>query len=329
MSTRDDIEANMALISANLDVLTSRINSLDDQLRERLNHYEMLEVLHRGIEAVKPNADSAAERLLRGEVSPASETPGETVRMVTIGQSAYLGDNVAITRTKLGHKIYVDTGDIAICSHILLDGVWEEWITSFVRRTLAPGKVFVDVGAHVGWFTLVACETVGPEGRVFAIEPQPRLASLIRSSLAVNGFSERAAVYNLALSDKRSRATLFQKPNDSGCATILGPGEGFIVQTEVDVLTLDDLMAGQTVDYIKIDAEGAEPRILRGAIRTLDANPEIQLLVEHHAGDEATMSILHNSGFVLAFVDHQGDAIPLDLVDLKHVPDATMLYLKR
>jgi FkbM family methyltransferase len=328
--SRADSKANIALTNANLELLTNRINILDEQLKEQLsNHEEMLKALRRTLQALKPDVNSP-ELLVSEEIGTlAPETRVQAARVLTIGQSAYLGDNVALTRTKYGRKIYVDTNDIAICSHILLDGVWEEWITDFVRRTLRPGAVFVDVGAHVGWFTLVACDTVGPDGKVFAIEPQPKLASLIRSSLAVNGFADRASVYNLALSDERSKATLFQRPNDSGCATILAPGKGFIIETEVDVFTLDEIIDGQKVDYIKIDAEGAEPRILRGAIATLDANPEIQLLVEHHAGDEAAMSILRNSGFALALVNERGDTTPLDLVDLKHVPDSTMLYLKR
>jgi FkbM family methyltransferase len=243
--------------------------------------------------------------------------------------AVYLGDGVALTRTRLGHKIYVDTDDIGIGPHILLDGMWEEWITTFISERLKPGMVFVDVGAHVGWFTLLACAAVRPSGRVFAIEPQPRLASLLRSSISINGFDGLASVFELAVSDTGGQGKLYQIHNDSGKATLIPAGDAYTMQTEVRVSTLDELIGDDPVDFIKIDTEGSEMKILNGATRIIEANPNIQLLVEYHSGHGPALAEFERSGFNLGYVEHDGHLTQIQACDIERLADTTMIYAKR
>ena len=244
-------------------------------------------------------------------------------------QTVYLGNNTAVTRTRLGHKIFLDTLDTAICPHILLDGMWEHWITSFVQGKIEPGMVFVDVGANVGWYTLLACEAVGPTGKVIAIEPQPRLVGLLRSTLDVNGFRERTVIHQLALSDHEGQATLYQRANDNGSASLIDWDPEFTLESSVPLTTLDALLGDGRVDFVKLDAEKLEANILRGASQVIAANPHVQLLVEHHPGDQDAIAELSKGGFGLGVIDYSGQAKSIPLDEVPGLPETAMLYLRR
>jgi hypothetical protein len=99
----------------------------------------------------------------------------------------YFGDHTALVATRWGAKMLVDTRDAAISPWIVLDGLWETQVTQWLQETLSPGQVFVDVGANVGYFTLLGGQLVGPGGRVVAVEAHPGLAELLRRNVIMNG----------------------------------------------------------------------------------------------------------------------------------------------
>ena len=79
----------------------------------------------------------------------------QEVRTLRNGQTIYLGDHEALTRLYTGHRVYVDTRDVGICSHLMLEGRWEPWIEAVLRQTVKPGMRFADVGANFGYYTLL------------------------------------------------------------------------------------------------------------------------------------------------------------------------------
>ena len=99
----------------------------------------------------------------------------------------YFGDHTALVATRWGAKMLVDTRDAAIAPWIVLDGLWETHVTDWLQQTLRPGQMFVDVGANVGYFTLLGAQLVGPKGRVVAVEAHPGLAELLRRNVIMNG----------------------------------------------------------------------------------------------------------------------------------------------
>lgn len=279
---------------------------------------------------------------------------------------AYLGDHVSLTTTTFGDRIFVDTLDTISAPHLLLEGVWEGWIAKFLHSVLKdlPRGSFVDVGAHLGWYTLLAHQLLGEDRTVYAFEPNTRVRELLDRTLHINGLAKRTRLYPYALADADGTA-YFEVPrnwsanarivSDSGVEQlgdgVLGgvreidvaaaaghpPSEHDSDYTSVPMRTLDSVMHGLgPVDFIKIDAEGAESRVLRGAERTLKVNLQVQLLVEHHdkgklLEDEVeTMEWLTTKlGFALAVVEHDSRLRQLSLKDLEKLPDSEMLYLTR
>lgn len=104
-------------------------------------------------------------------------------------RTVYLGDNEALTRILGRYKMYVDTRDIGISSHLMMEGYWEMWVTEAMMRLLRRGAVVADVGANLGYFTLLMADLTGAEGHVLSFEPNPELAQRVRKSIEINGFA--------------------------------------------------------------------------------------------------------------------------------------------
>jgi len=188
-----------------------------------------------------------------------------------------------IGRLVNGMPIEVDPRDI-VGSQILCCGVWEEETADFLLSWLRPGMTFVDAGAHVGQYSLLASGRVGPAGRVIAFEPHPVLCPVLRRNLRRAGCANVTAS-SLALGRTNGRADLVLHPSANFGASSLRPDSAaaHLRRAPVKVAALDDYLDRADVakvDVLKMDVEGAELDVIEGASRTLTANPDIVLVVE-------------------------------------------------
>ena len=159
-------------------------------------------------------------------------------------------------------------------------GTWEPEVQETVAGLLQPGQVVYDIGASSGFYTLIAARAIGPAGVVVAFEPLPSSAVDLRKNIVLNGL-ENVIVLELAIGDSPGRAVLVEAGLQAAVA-VAAAG------VAVDVVTLDDLVAGERVpppDLIKMDVEGAELAVLRGATRTLHAHRPVLLVEVHDGGD--------------------------------------------
>jgi FkbM family methyltransferase len=148
-------------------------------------------------------------------------------------------------------------------------GAYERQETRWVLRWLRRGMTFVDVGANVGYYSLLAASRVGPEGRIFALEPSPVAAQRLKATVQENRL-ENVRVVQAGLSDRPAEVLLFVPPGDNHTPSMLG-GEGCSA-IPVPVRTLDDCLAEwplDCVDLLKVDVEGYEPRVFAGGERAL------------------------------------------------------------
>jgi FkbM family methyltransferase len=160
-------------------------------------------------------------------------------------------------------------------------GVYEQGKTKLILRLLRPGMTFIDVGANKGDFTLLAAKAVGPAGTVISIEPEPENYAYLRASIELNGY-RNIRTFALALSDSNGTAKLRLAPK-SGAHT-LSPDQKIGNNTiPIATATLDSLLDRcgiARVDLIKIDVQGWELQVLRGAHRTLCSNPAAVVLLD-------------------------------------------------
>ncbi len=202
----------------------------------------------------------------------------------------YLGDHTALLATQWGGMLFVDTRDSLLAPSLLLHGLWEPEVTNWLTSTLRPGDVFVDIGANIGYFSLLASQLVGPKGGVVAVEAHPRMAELLRRNIIANRVG--ATTWHRAAWSHQELLTFHMRVNfasnssagslDPASLEELGDTEEL---TEVQAVPVDDLLERMhRIDVIKIDVEGAETRALRGLTRTLAANPGIKVMFEWSPG---------------------------------------------
>lgn len=163
-------------------------------------------------------------------------------------------------------KIFVRLNDAFIGASIAQHKSYEPHVSRVMGKLLASGKTFVDVGANIGYFSLLAAARVGPAGRVIAFEPNPANVELLRQSTAANGF-ERIIDVRAAAVAEEAGTLLFSTSGVDSNGQIVSPARSAAGSDlpSVEAVTLDDALADcGRVDVIKIDVEGAEGRVWRG-----------------------------------------------------------------
>ena len=183
-----------------------------------------------------------------------------------------------------GVSVYVFPGEDV--SKQLLRGDFELGIRRLLQDVICPGMVFVDAGANLGLYTVIASRIVGPSGRVFAFEPSRREWTRAQRSVAANSLPN-AEVYRVALTDRDRPLSLnvcephFGAYNSVGVVThFYAAGHGSHVE-RVEGRSLDSVLAEKRVgrvDILKLDVEGAEELVLRGG-RNLFLHPESPMII--------------------------------------------------
>lgn len=149
------------------------------------------------------------------------------------------------------------------------------WEMRFILDFLRPGDTFIDVGANVGLYTLLALSVVGDNGFVHAFEPNPSVAAMLRESLALNA-ADNVVVHEIGLSNVEESAALSTDGNDciSHIVTSLSGTE-----TQIPIGRLDQLLVDTPFAMMKLDIEGYEPFAIRGAsLWTKNCNPPVMLI---------------------------------------------------
>ena len=178
----------------------------------------------------------------------------------------------------------------------ILNGTYEREQTRLFERHLRPGATVLDVGAHVGYYTLLSSVLVGGEGRVHAFEPNPANAEFLRRHVRINRLSN-VHVEQAAVSDTAGTAR-FDFGTGSGTGRLADAGA-----LEVRTVRLDDHCAqhGLAPAALKIDVEGAELVVLEGARETLARHRPVIFLSTHGAQvHAASLQVLRGLGYALS-----------------------------
>lgn len=189
-----------------------------------------------------------------------------------------LDDGWALTHLDTGQPFFVNTRDRNVTPWILMGGHWETNVDRVMSAYTRPGMHVVDIGAHMGYYTVKLASLVGPSGLSVAFEPNPEMNPFTERNIMLNGLS--TILHKVALGDRIGVATLsFSRGNHAQASLVAdGPSD---YSCAVEVHTLDSKMAGSPpVDLIKLDAEGFEPMILEGAQETLERSPGCAIMLE-------------------------------------------------
>ena len=170
---------------------------------------------------------------------------------------------------------------------IVAGGVFDPCVTETLHRLIDPGELVIDVGANVGYMTSLAASRAGAPGEVLAFEPHPRIFELLDENVARwRGRDGIASVelHRLALSDRAGEGTLVAGPAFEAHMGMAALGRGDEADgIGVDLARLDDVLAGERpIGLVKIDVEGHEAEVLRGAGRLLTEGTIRDIVFEDH-----------------------------------------------
>jgi FkbM family methyltransferase len=190
--------------------------------------------------------------------------------------SIYLGNGIALTKTADGRKLFLPTSDLSIVPHLLLGETWESWITPVVSKQVRPGDIVVEVGSNCGWYTTLLGRLVGPTGHVHAFEAISELADLVTKSLDINGLRGQVTMNAVGVWEKDGEKAIAFFTDHQGGSTFASdavehgsPLATLGVPRTVPVVSLTSYFHERPTEprpsFMKIDAEGSEAAILRGA----------------------------------------------------------------
>lgn len=191
-----------------------------------------------------------------------------------------------VASTVFGGQIAGDASDI-LQQYIYYFGVWEPHLTRWIGQRLAPGDTFIDVGANIGYFSLLASKLVGDSGAVVAIEASPKIFNALQGNLARNRAHNVRAV-NVAVTDRKGWVRLFRGPDSNLGRTTIREECGFEFECEVEAAPLSAILQleeAQNARLIKIDVEGAEWSVVAGMGPLLSsARTDLEIVVEVQPG---------------------------------------------
>ena len=179
-------------------------------------------------------------------------------------------------------NFHLNALDAGISRELYIYGVHEPLTTHILMDIVKPGMTVVDVGANLGYYTLLEARLVGPQGKVIAIEPYPRSVRFLRRNIVENEFSYIVSVVEAAVGDCEAYVdfAVSEKANWNRILD-MSTSETDISTIKVKMIRLDDVVGNCPIDFIRMDIEGAEVKAIRGAFETITSSVPI-LCIELH-----------------------------------------------
>jgi len=171
-----------------------------------------------------------------------------------------------------------------IQTYLYLFGVWEPDLSAFIRLRMQPGDVFLDIGANIGYYTLLASRLAGENGGAVAVEASPTTFALLQANLALNNCPKNVRTMNVAAAAERGTLPVYRGPAfNTGITTTL-QSKRLELECEVTALPIAELLEDaerERLKLVKIDIEGAEEHVLPTLADFLQTCPEhTEFLIE-------------------------------------------------
>ena len=168
-----------------------------------------------------------------------------------------------------GFKIFSDVNDSAV-GKFVRENIYEHDVTTVFRTLLRPGMGVLDIGANIGYYTMLSASVVGPGGHVFAVEANPQNARLLEASRRLNAFGQ-VAVYPLAAAAETGMVALTTSHSTGTTSTLPDEIAALLNARIVPAAALDTIVpADKRIDLIKIDVDGAEYKAMLGCQQIIE-----------------------------------------------------------
>jgi FkbM family methyltransferase len=203
-------------------------------------------------------------------------------------RGVYIGNGRILVKSKIG-PIVVSADDLSLMPFLALYGTFEDELVDWLAENLQSGDTFVDVGANIGWFTVVAAQAVGANGTVVAIEPDPRNYELLLENASVNYVAPWVTALNVAAWHEPGSVAFHRWTKFRGNSSLLPPDahsrRRFPGDT-TDTVTVESIVLDMALDHLpridvlKMDIEGAEIHALVGMNELIESRRVKSIVLE-------------------------------------------------
>ncbi|MBC5785604.1 FkbM family methyltransferase [Ramlibacter sp. USB13] len=219
---------------------------------------------------------------LRAEMASLRESVQDIRRLVG-PFGVRLADDQLLVQTLYGTKYLVDPHDLIMTPQLVVYRQWEADLSRFFARRVHPDLKFVDIGANFGYFTCLVGAGIGGSGsgRVWAVEPNPKLLKLLRANALINWSMCPIDIHPVALGAAEGVVQLCVPADRAANGSLTRSADGRDDLVDVPLRRLDDLVpAGTAIDLVKLDVEGHEYGVLSGARRVIAESPRLEVVME-------------------------------------------------
>ena len=200
-----------------------------------------------------------------------------------------------IIRDVQGSKMWLDSADEGISRDLIIYGVREYETTALVKSIIAEGDVVINIGANLGYYTLMESKFAGSAGKVYAIEPNPQSVEILKHNVQINGL-KNVEVFSMSIGDKDGTGKLNISRKSNWCSMSRHKSKAFVGSVDVTVVSVDSFIKDRArPDFIRMDVEGYEYEIIKGMRSLMARDGRLGLLIEVHAeflGADKTRSLL-------------------------------------
>lgn len=237
-----------------------------------------------------------------------------------------IGRKRATVKLPNGTSMCLDLRDTGVGRPLFCQLPYEPAETLFVSRYLREGMAFGDIGANIGYYTILASTRVGARGKVFAFEPDPWNFRLLSENVCRNGMVDRVAAHQCALGDTEGKLPLWRSAENYGDHRI-GPNSVGRSGVEVQIRVYDNLSASDGIpqlDMLKIDVQGYEAHVFQGMGKTLRNAPPNVILMEFWpdgilaAGSDPSeyLASFNSFGFNYGILERDGTVVTVALKEI-------------
>lgn len=176
-----------------------------------------------------------------------------------------------------GNKMLLDNSPVS--RRLRKNGVYEKKETDIVMTKLHPGDTFLDIGAHIGYYTLIASTIVGNKGNVYSIEPDPNNHRILNHNIMINKLSNVES-FNVAALNVNTPVDFYLDKTNTGNHKLFYDRDN--AKITVECMMMDDIFRDIPIDFVKIDTQGSEVKVLKGMKDIISMNNKLKMLIEFY-----------------------------------------------
>ena len=231
-----------------------------------------------------------------------------------------------------GIKLKIDISSVHDLGFVVYRNYGTE-LVEFFKQYVRTDTVFVDAGANNGFFSLVVGSLLNGTGRIYSFEPVLNTYKRLLQNIELNGY-KNIKPYNFALGSREYDALINISDTEDGLNSLVDIKDSSM-KVPVHVVTLDEVVGNQNVDIIKIDVEGFEEEVMKGAVNIIRSNDNIKIIFEHNPvlikpGSDNGFGFLQQLGFkIYAMRRHKGKLILKQIYNVNKMGFCDLLAMRR